>query len=102
MVSELPSFERQASNRSSGHGHGKAERTPGTPRKEDRMVKERALQDPGLKDYVRVGSRSTTICLLIHVAETWRVPGQGSFRFSIQSFQLGYGGSCSYQADQAG
>lgn len=35
-----------------GNGHGKTERTPGTPRKDGGAGKEKAVQDPGLKDYV--------------------------------------------------
>lgn len=54
MVSHTqPSSDRQANGRSgTGNGHGKAERTPGTPRKDGGAGKEKAVQDPGLKDYV--------------------------------------------------
>jgi hypothetical protein len=53
MVSHPPSADRQANGRSGvGSGHGKVERTPGTPRKDGNPGKEKAVQDPGLKDYV--------------------------------------------------
>ena len=35
-----------------GNANGKAERTPGTPRKEGGVRKEKAVQVPELKDYV--------------------------------------------------
>ncbi len=58
MVSHPPSssaLERQANARTangSGSGHGKIERAPGTPRKDGNTGKEKAVQDPGLRDYV--------------------------------------------------
>lgn len=54
MVSHAPSSgERQANGRAGaqGRGNGRVERAHGTPRKEA-AVKEKAVQDPGLKDYV--------------------------------------------------
>lgn len=54
MVSYPPSTLDGHDGRSEAgnHGHGRMERTPGTPRKEGREVREKAMQDPGLKDYV--------------------------------------------------
>jgi hypothetical protein len=57
MVSHAPSSgERQANGRAGaqGRGNGRVERAHGTPRKEG-AVKEKAVQDPGLKDYVSFG-----------------------------------------------
>jgi len=57
MVSHPPSSsERQPNGKSgAGSGYGRAERTPGTPRKEGGGAgKDKAVQDPGLKDYVSV------------------------------------------------
>ncbi|KAK6605168.1 cell division control protein [Botrytis cinerea] len=53
MVSRPPSSaDRQGSSRSAGvNGSAKADRTPGTPRRER---KEKAVQDPGLKDYAEI------------------------------------------------
>jgi len=50
-----PSSDRQINGRSgAGNQHGKAERAPGTPRKEGGVKKEKAVQVPELKDYVRL------------------------------------------------
>ncbi|CAG8982195.1 hypothetical protein HYALB_00003631 [Hymenoscyphus albidus] len=89
MVSHAPS-ERQHNGRSgsrsnsgsgngqngngNGNGHGKAERTPGTPRRDAGPVKEKAVQDPGLKDY-RLGE-----CL-----------GKGAFGSVYKAFNWGTG-----------
>lgn len=52
MVSHTqPPSDRQTNGRS-GAGNGRAETAPGTPRKDGGVVKEKAVQDPGLKDYV--------------------------------------------------
>lgn len=56
MVPHAPSSgDRQLNERTGAHGHGhgngRVERTQGTPRKEA-AAKEKAVQDPGLKDYV--------------------------------------------------
>ncbi|TVY50017.1 Cytokinesis protein [Lachnellula occidentalis] len=77
MVAHPPSSsERQPNSRSGpGGGHGRAERTPGTPRKEGGGAgKDRALQDPGLKDY-RLGE-----CL-----------GKGAFGSVYKAFNWGTG-----------
>jgi hypothetical protein len=54
MVSHPPSLSDRHSNSKSGAGnsHGKAEKTPGTPRREGGVGKEKAIQDPVLQDYV--------------------------------------------------
>jgi hypothetical protein len=53
MVSYVSAADRQNNGRSgAGNGHGKVERTPGTPRKDGRVVKEKAVQVPELRDYV--------------------------------------------------
>jgi hypothetical protein len=69
MVSHPPSSsDRQANGRSgAGSGHGKAERTPGTPRKDGGAGKDKAVQDPGLKDYVSIRSQKERRTL----AYTW-------------------------------
>jgi hypothetical protein len=80
------SSDRQGNNRAgAGNAHGKAEKTPGTPRKEGGPVKDRAIQDAGLKDYVRLlvallGSGMLLMCGL----DSWRMPGKGSFWLCIQ------------------
>jgi hypothetical protein len=61
MVTHPPSSsDRQQNGRSgAGNGYGRAERTPGTPRKDGGAGKqEKAVQDPGLKDYVGSVPRS--------------------------------------------
>lgn len=53
MVSYHPPAERQSNARAgAGNGHGRQEKTPGTPRKDVRVVKEKAVQLPELRDYV--------------------------------------------------
>jgi hypothetical protein len=53
MVSYPPSSERQSNARAgTANGPGKAEKTAGTPRKDVRVVKEKAVQVPELRDYV--------------------------------------------------
>ncbi|KAK2625313.1 hypothetical protein QTJ16_005682 [Diplocarpon rosae] len=81
MVSHPPSSsDRQANGRSGagnshGHGHGKVERAPGTPRKDGGAGKgDKAVQDPGLKDY-RLGE-----CL-----------GKGAFGSVYKAFNWGTG-----------
>ncbi|KAH8685615.1 cell division control protein-like protein 15 [Tricladium varicosporioides] len=76
MVSHPPSSsDRQPNGRSrDGSGHGKAERIPGTPRKDGGVGKEKAVQDPGLKDY-RLGE-----CL-----------GKGAFGSVYKAFNWGTG-----------
>ncbi|KAG4417729.1 hypothetical protein IFR04_009168 [Cadophora malorum] len=76
MVSHPPSSsDRQANGRSgAGNGHGKSERTPGTPRKDGGVGKDKAVQDPGLKDY-RLGE-----CL-----------GKGAFGSVYKAFNWGTG-----------
>lgn len=52
MVSHVtPSADKQANGRSGGGNS----RDRGTPRKDGNPGKEKAVQDPGLKDYVRCG-----------------------------------------------
>lgn len=57
MVSYPPtSSDRPTNGRSgAGSGHGKAEKTPGTPRKDGGVRREKAVQVPELKDYVGSG-----------------------------------------------
>ncbi|RDW60891.1 cell division control protein-like protein 15 [Coleophoma cylindrospora] len=75
MVSYTPtSSERPNSRPTTGNGHGRVERTPGTPRKDSGLAKEKALQDPGLKDY-RLGE-----CL-----------GKGAFGSVYKAFNWGTG-----------
>lgn len=67
MVSHAPSSgERQANSRAGaqgrGNGNGRVERAHGTPRKEA-AVKEKAVQDPGLKDYVSFGGHKAKLSL---------------------------------------
>ncbi|KAA8574504.1 hypothetical protein EYC84_005958 [Monilinia fructicola] len=73
MVSYAPSSaDRQSNSRSTGvNGSAKSDRTPGTPRRER---KEKAVQDPGLKDY-RLGE-----CL-----------GKGAFGSVYKAFNWGTG-----------
>ncbi|KAF7946748.1 hypothetical protein EAE96_009733 [Botrytis aclada] len=73
MVSRPPSSaDRQSNSRSAGvNGSAKADRSPGTPRRER---KEKAVQDPGLKDY-RLGE-----CL-----------GKGAFGSVYKAFNWGTG-----------
>lgn len=53
MVSQTPLSEKHANGKSgAGSGSSKAERMPGTPRKDSGLGKEKGVQDPGLKDYV--------------------------------------------------
>jgi hypothetical protein len=54
MVPNPPaSGERHANGRSKAPaGNGKAEKTSSTPRKDGGATKEKAMQDPALKDYV--------------------------------------------------
>ncbi|KFY31039.1 hypothetical protein V493_01451 [Pseudogymnoascus sp. VKM F-4281 (FW-2241)] len=78
MVSYAPSSgERQANGRAAaqgrGNGNGRVERAHGTPRKEP-AVREKAVQDPGLKDY-RLGE-----CL-----------GKGAFGSVYKAFNWGTG-----------
>lgn len=50
-----PSGERQTNGKSGpSAGNGRVEKAPGTPRREAIASKPKALQDPGLKDYVSV------------------------------------------------
>lgn len=74
MVSYHPSSERQGNVKAAlgnGHGHahahGRPEKTSGTPRKDVRVVKEKAVQVPELRDYV-CGSlpEGAYLLLLIH------------------------------------
>ncbi|CAL3971303.1 hypothetical protein PZA11_007826 [Diplocarpon coronariae] len=79
MVSHPPlASDRQLNGRSgaaNGHGHGKVERAPGTPRKDGGAGKaDKAVQDPGLKDY-RLGE-----CL-----------GKGAFGSVYKAFNWGTG-----------
>jgi len=100
------------------------ERTPNTPRKESNG-RERAVQDPGLRDYVgrpaareyvlvydRIGrrrraeihtfmGRGLTFCLLGSCAAPRRVFRQGCFWVRLQGHPLGHGRGCGSQADQA-
>ncbi|CZT45212.1 related to septation (sepH) gene [Rhynchosporium secalis] len=68
------SADRQMNGRSGANGHGKPEKTPATPRKDGGVVKDRAVQDPGLKDY-RLGE-----CL-----------GKGAFGSVYKAFNWGTG-----------
>jgi hypothetical protein len=54
MVPHPPSSGERHANGKSGAtaGSGRVERTPGTPRKDGGATREKAMQDPGLKDYV--------------------------------------------------
>jgi hypothetical protein len=89
MVSHPPSADRQVSGRS-GSGHSKVDRTPGTPRKDGNPGKEKAVQDPGLKDYVsRLCCEGQGKLLIFWVASRGMF-GQGSLWICLQSFQLGY------------
>ncbi|KAJ5051610.1 uncharacterized protein L3040_001385 [Drepanopeziza brunnea f. sp. 'multigermtubi'] len=77
MVSHPPSAsDRQTNGRSGGsNGHGRVERAPGTPRKDGSAGKvDKAVQDPGLKDY-RLGE-----CL-----------GKGAFGSVYKAFNWGTG-----------
>lgn len=53
MVSHPPSDRHPNVRTGAANGHGKAERTPGTPRKDGGAGKDKGVQDPGLRDYVR-------------------------------------------------
>jgi hypothetical protein len=52
MVSHPPSSDRQNGRSGPGNGNSRAEKTPGTPRRDDGLKKEKAVHDPGLKDFV--------------------------------------------------
>jgi hypothetical protein len=54
MVPHPPSSgERHANGRPGvSAGNGRLERAPGTPRKDGSATREKAMQDPGLRDYV--------------------------------------------------
>ena len=104
MVSYPPSSERQNSAKPGpGSGQGRLEKTPGTPRKDVRVVKERAVQLPELRDYV---------CSLlprgryIRLADTWLGPRrlfrQRGIRLGLQGSQSGDGRGRGHQADPAG
>ncbi len=96
------SSDRHANGRSgAGNGHGRTESTPGTPRKERSVGKEKAVQDPGLKDYVWHTKNMGGTYWLTYGTASRGMLGKGSIWFSIQSFQLGYRRSCSHQANQA-
>ena len=95
------SSDRHANGRSgAGSGHGKAERTPGTPRKDGGAGKDKAVQDPGLKDYVSVRPKRRDAELLIYGIASRGMFRQGSFWISLQSVQLGNRRSSSCQADK--
>ncbi|RDL38065.1 Cell division control protein-like protein 15 [Venustampulla echinocandica] len=75
MVSHTPSSsDRPSNSRSGSGGNGRAERTPGTPRKDGGAGKDKAVQEPGLKDY-RLGE-----CL-----------GKGAFGSVYKAFNWGTG-----------
>ncbi|RQM05513.1 hypothetical protein DH86_00001533 [Scytalidium sp. 3C] len=75
MVSQTPLSEKHANGKSgAGSGSSKAERMPGTPRKDSGLGKEKGVQDPGLKDY-RLGE-----CL-----------GKGAFGSVYKAFNWGTG-----------
>jgi hypothetical protein len=96
------SSDHHANGRSgAGNGHSRAEGTPGTPRKERSAGKEKGLQDPGLKDYVWPATEGEGAYWLTYSTASRRMLRKRSFRFSLQGIQLGYGRSCSYQANQA-
>lgn len=105
MVSHPPSSsERQANGRSgAGNGNGKLERAPGTPRKDGGAGKDKAVQDPGLKDYVGQiiwkGRWVERITAYMNTASR-RMLRQGSFRIRLQGFQLGDRRSCRCEADK--
>jgi hypothetical protein len=89
MVSYPPSSERQSNAKAGpGNGQGRPEKTPGTPRKDVRVVREKAVQVPELRDYVR---STTPRGRYIQCADmrlgSRRLSGQRSFRISIQSSQ---------------
>lgn len=76
-------------------------------------ARERALQDPGLKDYVRCGDPATTRsnihkdnvannCVRDACAETRRLYRQRSVRIRLQGFQLGNRRGSGCEADQDG
>lgn len=102
MVPNPPSSgERLGSGKGAGSGaQGRPERAPGTPRRDGGAGKDKAMQDPGLKDYVRriMGYIRSYIADIVHTA-TRRMSGQGSLWISLQSIQLGHWRGSSYQAD---
>lgn len=102
MVSHTqPSSDRQANGRSgAGNAHGKTERTPGTPRRDGGAGKEKAMQDPGLKDYVCPSAKEDKQLLICGIA-SGRMSGKGCLRIRLQSFQLGNRRGCCCEADQA-
>lgn len=67
MVSYPPSSERQGNAKAGpgNNGQGRAEKTTGTPRKDLRVVKEKAVQVPELRDYVRSPPRRSLRHMLI-------------------------------------
>ena len=104
MVSHPPSSSDRHSNSRSGAGiaHGKPEKTPGTPRREGGVVKDRAVQDPVLRDYVGLPFQLVGTVLLILGIDSWRMFGERSVWFGLQSLQLGNWRSGGCEADQIG
>lgn len=66
-----------------GYGHGKAERTPGTPRR-DGAGKDKAVQDPGLKDYVGLDPPWDVKALAYTYTEVGGVFGERCFWLRLQ------------------
>jgi hypothetical protein len=94
MVSHPPSSsDRQANGRSgAGSGHGKAERTPGTPRKDGGAGKDKAVQDPGLKDYVSIRSQKGETYLGLYMEQRLgECLGKGAFGSVYKAFNWGTG-----------
>jgi hypothetical protein len=99
MVSHIqPSSDRANGRSGAGNGHGKAERTPGTPRKDGGAGKEKAVQDPGLKDYVGLSTEVEDTSAHTRIA-SWRMPWERCFWIRLQSFQLGNWRGCCCEAD---
>ena len=75
MVSYPPSSERQSNANAKagqqGNGQGRQEKTPGTPRKDVRVVKEKAVQVPELRDYVCSPSGFLEAHVVYTAADAW-------------------------------
>ena len=78
-----------------------AEKTPGTPRKDGAVGKDKAVQDPGLKDYVSLRLGYVRITSTYMWIASRGMPREGRFWVRLQSIQLGNRRSCCCQTDQA-
>lgn len=73
-------------------GNGRPERTPGTPRKDGNATRERALQDPGLRDYVgELSFQAMTHTNISFLQRLGECLGKGAFGSVYKAFNWGTG-----------